>query len=104
MKRPLIATVIMASVVAIAGVAFATIPDGQGVIHGCYRRSGGQLRVINSDKGQTCAARERSLNWSKQGPRGARGARGPQGPTGPQGSQGDPGVTSVTGEYLSASS
>ena len=31
-----------------AGAAFATIPDGNGVIHGCYQKSGGALRVIDA--------------------------------------------------------
>jgi hypothetical protein len=31
-----------------AGIAFATIPDGSGVIHGCYTKSTGTIRVIDS--------------------------------------------------------
>jgi hypothetical protein len=40
-----------AAVVLIAGavtVIRASIPDSQGVIHGCYNKSGGTLRVIDS--------------------------------------------------------
>ena len=31
-----------------AGVVSATIPDGDGTIHGCFARSGGSLRVIDA--------------------------------------------------------
>jgi hypothetical protein len=75
-------------VIATGAVTFASIPSASGVIHGCYRRSDGQLRVINRDLGRTCRAGEKALSWKQRGPRGLRG------PQGIQGIQGEPGISS----------
>jgi hypothetical protein len=116
MRKPvtlLISLALLVSAISFAAGAFATIPDGDGVIHGCFRRSDGRLRVINTDRGQTCIEGERSLHWSKrgrQGPRGEQGLRGRrglqglQGEQGIQGLQGDPGVTSPSVQFLTATS
>src|SRR5687767_15627841 len=76
-----------------AGVAGATIPDDGGVIHACYAKSGGTVRVI--DSGVTgCSGKETALNWNVKGakgdmgpagPAGADGKTGPEGPAGPEG-------------------
>jgi hypothetical protein len=68
-----------AAVVLAASVAWATIPDGNGVIHGCYLRKGGALRVINTGKGQTCTGKEKSLTWNQTGPAGPAGPPGVSG-------------------------
>jgi hypothetical protein len=94
----LIAAVLFAALV-VGGVAYATIPDSGGVIHGCYTKSGGTLRVIDASV-TNCKTNEVSLNWSQQGvrgPPGAPGAPGPPGQTGPPGPTG-PGVD-LTGIY-----
>jgi hypothetical protein len=44
----LAALVVVGSLSVAAGAAYATIPDDQGVIHACYTRSGGALRVIDA--------------------------------------------------------
>jgi hypothetical protein len=70
------------------GVAYATIPDGSGVIHGCYVKSGsniGHLRVIDTGAGQACRATETPIAWNQTGPQGAVGQTGPTGPQGPSG-------------------
>lgn len=72
------------------GVAYATIPDGNGVIHGCYNTNPargplGALRVVDTGQGQTCGTGESTLAWSQTGPRGATGPQGPQGQQGPVG-------------------
>ena len=59
------------------GVAYATIPDGQGLIHACVKENGGQLRVI--DVG-SCSSSEQPLDWNQVGPAGPPGAQGPVGP------------------------
>jgi hypothetical protein len=69
-----------------AGVAYATIPDGQGVIHACFKTDSGQLRV--SDAG-ACNPSETPLSWSQAGPAGPQGPPGPQGLAGPPGPGGD---------------
>jgi hypothetical protein len=93
------------AMLAVTGIAYATIPDDNGVIHGCYAKSGGALRVI--DAGVTnCTKSETSLNWNvkgatgpvgPQGPQGAQGLQGPQGPAGPQGPQGPQGAQGPSG-------
>jgi len=90
MKGKLIrpAVVILAIVGALlvaGGIAYATIPDGGGVIHGCYQKNQGTLRVIDTDTSQTCSSSESPLTWSKTGPQGQQGIQGPKGDTGPTG-------------------
>lgn len=89
----------------VAGVAYASIPDANGFIHGCFQNGRGILRVIDSAT-TACGADETPLNWSqtgapgpmgRQGPQGTQGAQGPQGPTGPGGPAGPQGATGATG-------
>ena len=72
---------IAAAVVVTAGLtgafAWATIPDGSGVIHGCYQKNSGSLRVV--DEGVACQASELAVDWNQQGPQGETGATGPAG-------------------------
>lgn len=46
-----------------AGLAWAVIPDSAGVIHGCFKSSTGNLRVIDPGAGGTCNASEQALTW-----------------------------------------
>ncbi len=90
-----------AAVVVLAGVvAYASIPDANGVIHGCYKKSGGTLRVIDNAVDRCDSRAEIPLSWNQtgpqgpagpQGPQGLQGPAGPQGPEGPQGPQGPQG-------------
>jgi hypothetical protein len=75
-------TIVLAAFVAlaVAGIATATIPDGNGVIHACYAKKGGSLRVVDTGGGGTCTSKEADLAWGEQGPQGAQGPQGPQGP------------------------
>lgn len=52
---------------AAVGVAYATIPDENGVIHGCRNNATGRLRVIDSAS-QSCTQAETALNWNQRGP------------------------------------
>jgi hypothetical protein len=101
MKRTL--TALAAGLVLLAvcgGVAYATIPGSGGVIHGCYAKYGGAVRVIDTGP---CRPTEAPLNWNQTGPAGARGATGPAGAdgaagaTGPQGLSGDAGPAGPKG-------
>ena len=47
----------------VGSVAYASIPDSQGAIHACRNAKSGALRVIDTDKGQTCTKDEVALNW-----------------------------------------
>jgi hypothetical protein len=91
MKFWLLAAVVTAG---LAGTAYATIPGGDGVIHGCYTKSGGTLRVVDASVTK-CKSTETSLNWAQRGlpgPQGDPGQPGPAGPQGEQGEQGEPGA------------
>lgn len=82
-------------------IAFAAIPSSDGTISGCYRTSGGSLRLV--DNPATCSTRERSIQWSQRGPKGdagtpgAPGAPGATGPAGPAGAPGAPGAPGGSG-------
>jgi hypothetical protein len=85
--RPaLVALAIVGTLLAVGGIAYATIPDGGGVIHGCYQKNQGSLRIIDTGTSQTCSSSESPLNWSQTGPQGQQGPQGVQGPQGPSGS------------------
>lgn len=83
----LLATV---AAVGVAGTAYATIPGGDGVIHGCYAKSGGALRVIDASV-TNCKSGETSLDWTQ------RGIPGPAGPQGQKGEPGEPGPPGPAG-------
>jgi hypothetical protein len=88
-RSTVVAAALGVTLVAGVGVAWAQIPDATGVIHACYTKSGGSLRVIDST--QNCASRETSLSWAQAGVQGPKGDPGATGPTGAPGPQGDPG-------------
>ena len=78
------------------GAALASIPDSNGVIHGCYKDSG-DLRVIDTapgSKNNSCKNGETALDWDAHG---TPGARGPTGPPGQKGATGPPGQKGATG-------
>src|SRR5262249_42874008 len=75
-----LAVVVVALGIAAASVAYAAIPDGVGMIHGCYKNGNGQLRVVNEAGDRTAA--ESAIDW---GPAGAPGGPGPKGDKGDTG-------------------
>ena len=72
---PSMAVALLALVIAIGGVAVASIPGPDGAIQGCYD-STGALRVIDS-AGGSCRGDETALSWSQQGPQGPKGDPAP---------------------------
>jgi hypothetical protein len=76
-------------------IAWAAIPDG-GVIHACYSKTNGKLRLADAQNPKlgSCLASEAALDWNQQGPAGVAGAPGAKGDTG---AQGDPGPQGATG-------
>lgn len=90
-----------------AGTAYASIPGPDGVIHSCYTKSTGAIRII--DSAANCKSGETSLNWNQTGPAGTPGLAGPIGPkgvtgpagpagsAGPAGPQGPKGTTGASG-------
>jgi hypothetical protein len=83
---PAVAVSITAVVLALGGVAWASIPGSDGVIKGCYANSSGvlgllgipyskgDLRVV--DSAENCRTYETTLPWNQTGPKGAPGAPG----------------------------
>jgi hypothetical protein len=107
---PALVVSVCALVVALGGVAFATIPDSNGVIHGCYAvntkgQVGGTstLRLIDPTGGNgtvtstKCKTTEHAVKFNQTGPQGATGPEGPIGPNGPVGPSGPQGSAGPMG-------
>jgi len=80
-----------------AGAIFASalIPGSDGVIHGCYQHSNGNLRVV-ADPSE-CHESEIAIWWNQIGRQGPIGATGAAGATGATGSIGATGATGANG-------
>ena len=50
-----------------SSVARADIPSSTGVINACYDKTNGNLRVVDSSRGQSCRTNELALTWSQGG-------------------------------------
>jgi len=99
MRKNSILAISATALLALAGVAYATIPDSQGVIHACYKTDNGQLRLVDTG---SCNPSELDISWNQTGPQGPvgpkgdAGAQGIQGPPGPAGADGQPGISGYT--------
>lgn len=92
-RRNLVAYVaLVAALAAVGGVAYSSIPDPQGVIHGCYDNTSGAVRVIDTAGSDVCRGGETALDWNQQGQ---------PGPTGHTGLPGPPGVALTYGKAAS---
>lgn len=81
MRKRLTVTMAGAAAALVVGsIAWAAIPDTNGVIHGCYD-GGGHLRVIDTAS-KSCTAKETAIQWAERGPMGPAGPQGVQGPAG----------------------
>ena len=78
-----------------AGVAFAAIPNGN-VINGCYTKSGGTLRVVDTST-TSCRSGETSIAWNQTGPQGPQGIQGIAGTNGTNGTNGVDGTNGTNG-------
>src|SRR5882757_1034844 len=97
MTRPTrrVAVLVGAGVAALAvagAVAYAAVPDSAGVIHGCYNKLFGSLRVTDTAHNGRCLAGETAISWNQTGPQGPVGASGASGPAGPSGTNGPVGA------------
>src|SRR5262249_39263155 len=84
------ATVCSVAVLLGARLAVATIPDTNGTVHGCMKKTNGQVYVIDPGAGQTCG-KDMSVDWNKTGATGPQGVDGPKGYTGFRGTTGSSG-------------
>jgi hypothetical protein len=78
-----------------AGGAYALTVGTGGVIHACYKKANGNLRIVRA--GAKCSKSERTIAWNQTGPQGTQGAQGPQGPQGQPGGQGQQGAPGAPG-------
>ena len=89
--KTLLAALALGAVAAVAaGIARSTtaepIPDANGVIHACYKRPIGEVKIVYS--AANCGPGQEPIQWSQSGPQGAKGDPGPEGPHGPPGAAG----------------
>jgi hypothetical protein len=84
------------------GIAYASIPGPDGVLHGCYSTNGAKatngtaLNIIDSAVA-SCSGNQTAISWNQKGPTGAKGTTGPKGATGSQGSAGTNGAKGPKG-------
>lgn len=94
-KRTAVTTAVAATVAGAGlGIAGASIPDGSGVVHGCYPTSGAlkPMYLIDTATQPNCPAGYSEIRLNNQpGPQGAQGAQGATGAQGPQGAKGTTG-------------
>jgi hypothetical protein len=69
---------IAALLVASTGLAAAAIPDADGVIHACFNKRTGAVRIIDTEApvSATCTSKETALSWNQTGPAGQPGPAG----------------------------
>ncbi len=108
MKRRLVqlgVALLVGSVAVLVGatLAVATIPDANGTVHGCLKKSNGQVYVIDPSAGQTCG-KDIPLDWNKSGAAGPQGIDGPKGLTGLQGTTGSSGYQRTSDQETTDSS
>ena len=66
--RPaVVALTIVGALLVAGGIAYATIPDSSGVIHACYKKNQGALRVIDTDEARLARRTESPLDWNQTG-------------------------------------
>jgi hypothetical protein len=84
---------------ALGGGAYAAvsrIPGPGGIIHGCYKKHKGNLRLVPA--GRRCSRKELAIAFNQTGPRGVAGPRGAKGTTGAKGATGATGSPGAKGE------
>ena len=75
--KALVASAVVVAALAATGIAYATIPDSAGAIHGCYGNKDGSLRVVDTGSGGACdSKKETALSWNQAGATGPKGATG----------------------------
>lgn len=92
-SRILLAGLVLATAL-VGGVAWATIPDEDGLYTACKLNALGTIRLIDPAGPSTsllshCTTRETQITWNQTGPKGEPGAGGA---VGAPGAKGEPGV------------
>jgi hypothetical protein len=98
---------VVAGLAVTAGIAYASIPDGDGTIHACVLKNVGTVRLIDPAKSGPqahCSSVEAEVTWNQKGQPGAKGdpgapgAKGDPGAPGAKGDKGDPGAPGAKGD------
>ena len=98
--RPaLVALAVAGALLAVGGIAYATIPDSGGVIHGCYKNEPGHAARDRHRQGADVLELRDPAQLEPDRAAGVQGSKGPRaaGPPGPQGPTGPSDVWSVDG-------
>lgn len=86
---------------AAGGIASASIPDANGVIHACYSAKGTgipggtPLKIVDT----ACTNGQAEITWGQVGPQGPRGEKGDPGDKGDKGDPGEPGAPGISAAY-----
>jgi hypothetical protein len=102
LTRRRVALVALAAGLVTAGVAYATIPDGNGVFTACKLNATGTIRLIDTSAPSTsvlshCTSLETQISWNQKGQPGAAGPQGPAGADGKDGLNGKDGAPGAPG-------
>jgi hypothetical protein len=79
--RALLAALVVVVAATVGGIAYASIPDSGGVIHGCYSANGAngtngtELNIINRDSA-SCSKGQQEITWGQTGRQGPAGKDG----------------------------
>ena len=86
---------------AVGGIAYASIPDANGVIHACYNANGTglpggtPLKIVET----ACTNGQAEVTWGQAGPQGPQGLQGENGDQGDKGDPGEPGAPGISAAY-----
>jgi hypothetical protein len=85
-----------------SGIAYATIPDGGGVVTACMLKNVGTVRLIDTSLPSSnvlshCTAFESQVSWNQKGQAGTPGANGANGADGKSVVMGDAGANCANG-------
>jgi hypothetical protein len=86
----------------VGAIAHAAIPDPDGVIHGCYTKTNGSLRVIDPSSSR-CSPNEVPIAWNQAGRAGPAGPAGPAAPIAPAVPAAAPGLSQAQAPSSAAS-
>ena len=94
------AVCVLALALVSSGQSLASVPDANGVYHGCVKVGMGHpqtIDMIDTAVTTSCGRGETAVTWSQTGPRGPIGVTGPMGAKGATGPQGPIGLIGPAG-------
>lgn len=92
-RNKVLLTIGIVCAILFSSVAYASVPDSNGVIHGCRNNILHTITVRDDASQPKCPAGTTSLDWNQTGP------AGPQGPKGDKGEVATTGTVTTEGPY-----